>query len=142
VIVFSNGICYSDHMEHRASRNLFDQRALRIRPALVMFLAFVYLFVGLAHATAHVNETITGFKVIPTTIALEASLATDGLDDGNSEKLSAGGEYCQVYAPILVPVLARVATPSAQLIGPRFREPTLLVEDHPRLDTPPPKNLI
>ncbi len=128
-------------MEHRTSRNLSEQRALRVRPALVMFLAFVYLFVGLAHATAHVNETIAGFKVIPTTIALATSLATDGLDDGGSEKLSAGGEYCQVYVPILLPVLARVATPSAQLIDPQFGVPTLLVEDHRRLDKPPPKNI-
>lgn len=92
----------------------------------------------------HVNGTIANLnKVNPTTISLEMSLAaTDGLDDAGSEQLSADSEYCQVYAPILMPVLARVAVPVAHLIEPLFGVPTLLVEDLPRLDTPPPKNLI
>jgi hypothetical protein len=130
-------------MEHRFNQNLFGQQAPRVRGTLLMFLAFVYLFVGLAHSTAHVNEATANLnKVISTTISLEASLAaTDGFDDLDSEKLFADAGYCQVYAPVLMPVLARVDTPAAQVISLLFAIPTFMVEDHPRLDTPPPKHL-
>lgn len=106
---------------------------------LSMFLAFVYLFVALVHATAHVNETLANPNK---TISLEVSLAaTDSFDDSDSEKLSVDGEYCQVYAPTLMPVLARVAVPAVQFAELVFVAPTLPVENHPRLDTPPPKHL-
>jgi hypothetical protein len=107
------------------------------------FFAIAYLFVGLSHATAHVDETLANLnKTISTTISLEMSLAaTDGFDDSDSEKLSADGEYCQVYAPALMSVLARVAVPAAQFVELVFAAPRLLVEDHHWLDTPPPKQL-
>ena len=104
--------------------------------------AIVYLFVGLVHASAHVNETTANLnKAIPA-ISLGLSLAAaDGFDDSDSERLSVEGEYCQVYAPTLMPVLVRIAAPAAQFVQPEFMAPVLLLEDHRRLDTPPPKRL-
>jgi hypothetical protein len=89
-------------MEHRFNQNLFGQRAPRVRGTLLMFLAFVYLFVGLAHSTAHVNEATANLnKVISTKISIETSpAATDGFDDSAAEKLYADAGYCQVYAPV------------------------------------------
>ena len=116
--------------------------APRVHRALMGLFALVYLFVGLVHASAHVNETTANLnKVIPA-ISLGLSLAAaDGFDDSDSERLSVEGEYCQVYAPTLMPVLARIAAPAAQFVQPEFMAPVLLLEDHRRLDTPPPKRL-
>lgn len=117
---------------------------LRIQRALMGFIAAVYLFIGLIHPTAHVNKTIGDLnKAISATISLQVSLAaTDRTDNSDSERLSADGEYCQVYAPILMPVLARVAAPTPHIVQLRFGAPRLLVEGLTRLDTPPPKRLI
>jgi hypothetical protein len=101
-----------------------------------MFLAFAYLFVGLGHATAHVLE------VKPTAISIEMSgTASDSSDDADSKQPSAVAEHCQVYAPILMPVVAPVAARLLHSVQLSFLTPRLLPEDHPWLDTPPPKHL-
>jgi hypothetical protein len=41
-----------------------------------------------------------------------------------------------------MPVLVPVAEPSAQPIKLSFDAPMFVLEDHPGLDTPPPKQLI
>lgn len=117
---------------------------MRLRQALVAFLTTVYLFVGLVHASAHMNEVIAQVKqAIPATVSLEMSVpATEGSDDADSEKSSAVAEYCQVYAASVMPVLAFVATPPpARSIDLLFVTPARLVEDVHGLDTPPPRRL-
>lgn len=116
---------------------------LRLHRALAALLMAVYLFVGLVHASAHVNEVIAQVKqATPATVSLEMSVpATDESDDADSQKSSAVAEYCQVYAPGVMPVLAFVATPPTRPIDLLFATPTRLVEDVPGLDTPPPRRL-
>ena len=129
-------------MVTRIDQKLPRPRVRRVHRALMSLFAIVYLFVGLVHATAHVNETIANLNKAVSTTSLEINLAaTDGFGDSDSEKLSAEGEYCQVYAPTLMPALARVAAPAAELVQLVFIPPSLLLEDHGRLDTPPPKHL-
>jgi len=100
-------------MERRAGQKLPRSQALRLHRALVAFLTTVYLFVGLVHASAHVNEVLAQVnEAIPATISLDmGAAATDGSDDADSKKSSAVAEYCQVYAPSVMPALAFVATP-------------------------------
>ena len=129
-------------MERRADQKLRRSQALRLHRALVAFLTTVYLFVGLVHASAHVNEAITQLnEAIPATISLDMSAAaTNGSDDGDTKTSSAVAEYCQVYAPSVMPVLAFVAIPEAQPIDLLFVTPARHVEDVPGLDTPPPRH--
>jgi hypothetical protein len=97
----------------------------------MMFLAFVYLFVGVAHTISCVDE-----------VDLSATSA-DGPHDGTSKKSIPVAGHCDLCAPILMPALAPVPAPWAQPAKLAFLPPRLvLLEDHPRLDTPPPKHLI
>lgn len=116
---------------------------MRLRQALVAFLTTVYLFVGLVHASAHVNEVLTQVNdAVPATISLAMSAAaTDGSDEGDAKTSSAVDEYCQVYAPSVMPVLAFVAIPQAQAVDLLFVTPSPPVKDVHGLDTPPPKHL-
>ena len=123
-------------MGHQSDQKLLGLRAPRIRRAFMMFLAFAYLFVGLVHATEHASESL------PATFSAGISVAaTDGSDGDSSEKPSAVDEHCHIYATALMPVLAPVATRSDRSLGLSFVTPKLLLEDHPWLDTPPPKQL-
>lgn len=118
-------------------------QALRLHKALVAFLTTVYLFVGLVHASAHVNEVITQVnEAIPATISLDMSAgATDVSGDADSKKSSAAAEYCQVYAPSVMPTPMPTATPVAHPAKITFVASRRLLEDHSKLDTPPPKSL-
>ena len=109
----------------------------------MMFSMIVYLFIGLVHPTAHANEAIAHVNgAIPATISLETSgAASDGSDDAGSKEPQAVAEHCQVYAPTLMPVLAPVVARTLQAVRLSFMTPKLPLEDHPWLDTPPPKHL-
>lgn len=130
-------------MERPADQKLPRSRALRLHRAVVTFLTSVYLFVGLVHASAHVNEVIAQVnEALPATISLEMSEpATGGSDDADSKNSFTVAEYCQVYAPSVMPVLALIATPPVRPIDLFFMTPARLVEDVPGLDTPPPRHL-
>ena len=108
-----------------------------------MFFTFVYLFIGLTHSTAHVSEATAHVNgAVSATISFGMSGAvTDGSDDANSKKPLAVAEHCQIYAPTLMPVLTPVIARTVQAVRLSFVTPELLLEDHPWLDTPPPKHL-
>jgi len=130
-------------MEPQVDRKTPRPHVTRIQRAVMSFIAVVYLFVGLSHATAHVHEMTASLnKAISTTMSFGTGLATESPGEADSKRLSADGEYCQAYAPSLVSVPARVASPAAHIIQLSFFTPTVLAEDRPRLDTPPPKRLI
>ena len=109
----------------------------------MMLFMLVYVFIGLAHATAHVNEAIMQVnEAIPATVSLEASgAATDGSDDADSKKSSGGDEYCQVYAPGVMPVSAFVGIPPAEPVDLLIVTPACHAEDVFGLDPPPPRHL-
>lgn len=132
------------YMRSEVDQKMLRPRGSRIQRALVSFIAVAYLFVGLMHASAHANERIgNSAQAVSTAISLEIQLATtDSSDAADSDRLSAGGDYCHVYASILVPVLERAVAPAAHIVQLVSVEPTPLFADHTRLDTPPPKCLI
>lgn len=123
-------------MGRQSDQKLLRLRAPRIRRAFMMFLAFTYLFVGLVHATEHASENLSA--TISTGISVAA---TDGSDDDGSKKSASVAEHCHIFATVLMPVLAPVATRSIRSVRLSFVVPKLLLEDHPWLDTPPPKHL-
>ena len=128
-------------MRHQVS--LPRPQAPGLRRAFLMFFTFVYLFIGLTHSTAHTTEVTAHTNgAVSATISFEMSGAvTDGSDDANSKNPSAVAEHCQIYAPTLMPVLAPVAARTVQAVRLSFITPKLLLEDHPWVDTPPPKHL-
>jgi len=124
-------------MEHRASQKLPKLQAWRVRRTLLMFLAFAYLFVGLAHTISCTDEAVA--------FALSVDIGTasdDVQDEGGTKKTPVVAEHCYVCAPVLMPALIPDAGPSARPLKLSFIAPALLLEEHPRLDTPPPKHLI
>ena len=105
-----------------------------------MFVAFAYLFVGFAHSFAHSAEFFGEAFASPVTSEASAPPG-DNSDDGDSKKSSVVGEHCYVFAPVAMPAHAPDAGPSFRPMQVAFSAPLLLLEDHPRLDTPPPKRL-
>lgn len=123
-------------MERWVGQNLTTLRAPGLRRTLLAFLAFAYLFVGLAHTISHTGEVVTS------TISLDFGTASDDdPDDGGSKKSPAVAEHCSVCTPLLMPALVPDSGPSARPIKLSFVAPRLLPEDRPGLDTPPPKHL-
>lgn len=101
-----------------------------------MFLAFTYLFVGLAHGVSCADEAVGGnisFVLGDTPI--------DGLDDDGSTKSSLVAGHCYVCAPAMMPLLVTDAWPSEIPVKLPLITPQPCSEAHPRLDTPPPKHL-
>jgi hypothetical protein len=109
------------------------------RRLLTALLAVAYLLVGFAGEVSCAEETL---EVANASIAIssEVNAATEKSDEG-SKKAPAVVEHCYTCVPLLVPALVLVAEPSAQLVRLSFQAPMFLLEDHPRLDTPPPKHL-
>jgi hypothetical protein len=50
-------------------------------------------------------------------------------------------EHCYTCVPLLIPAPVLVAEPAAEPVKLSFDAPMFLLEDHPGLDTPPPKHL-
>lgn len=123
-------------MEHRISQGLPRPQASRARRTLLMFLAFAYLFVGVAHTISCTDEAVAA------TISSDSgNILDDGSDEGGSKKSPVVAGHCYVCAPVMMPALVTDAGPSEGPVKLSFVPPTLRLEDHPRLDTPPPKHL-
>lgn len=131
--MFGRGICYRYEMEPRAG---YSSRKACARRALLTLLAFAYLFVGLVHSVSCTDEAVA-FAILA-----DAGAASDaGSDEGGSKKSPLVAEHCYVCAPVLMLVLVPVEAPSAQALKIALIAPTVLLAEHPRLDTPPPKHL-
>ena len=124
-------------MEHRVSQKLPKPQAWRVRRTLLVFLAFAYLFVGLAHTISCTDEAIAFALAVDT-----GTPSGDGPDESGTKKSPVVTEHCYVCAPALMPALVPDTRPSARPLKLSFIAPALLFEEHPRLDTPPPKHLI
>lgn len=124
-------------MGRQTGQKLSGLQAPGLRRALLMFLALAYLFVGLAHTFTCADETIAS--------AVAANIGTasgDGSDEGGTQKSQGVAEHCHVCAPVLMPAFIPDAEPSARSLELSFIAPVTLLDDGPRLDTPPPKHLI
>lgn len=111
-------------------------RAPGFRRALLVFLAFAYLFVGLAHTIYCTDEAVAA------AIASDfGNIPDDVSDEGGSKKSPVVAGHCYVCAPVTMPALVPDAGPSESQVKLSFVPPKLRFEDHHRLDTPPPKHL-
>ena len=109
-------------------------RASAFRRVLMGLLVATYVIVGFGGEISCAEETLA------TANSLDASAVTDKSDEG-SKKTPTVVDHCYTCAPVVMPALVPVAEPSAEPVKLSFEAPTFLLEDHPGLDTPPPKRL-
>jgi hypothetical protein len=109
-------------------------RASVFRRMLTTLLVAAYVIVGFSGEISCAEETLA------TVSSVEASALTGKSDEG-SKKAPEVVEHCYTCVPLLVPAPVLVAEPSAEPVKLSFEAPTFLLEDHPGLDTPPPKRL-
>jgi hypothetical protein len=113
---------------HRDSRQSAFCRVLKA------LLVVAYVIVGFGGEISCAEETLASVSLV------DASAQTNKSDEG-SKKAPELVEHCYTCVPLLIPAPALVAEPSFQPVKLPFEEPTFLLEDHPALDTPPPKHL-
>jgi len=109
--------------------------AAAFRRVLRALLVAAYVIVGFGGEISCAEETLA------TAGSLDASVVTQKSDEG-SKRAPEVVEHCSTCVPVLVPAPALVAEPSAEPVKLSFDAPVFLFEDHPGLDTPPPKHLI
>jgi hypothetical protein len=109
-------------------------RASVFRRMLTTLLVAAYVIVGFSGEISCAEETLA------TVSSVEASALTSKSDEG-SKKAPEVVEHCYTCVPLLLPAPVLVTEPSAAPVKLSFEAPTFLLEDHPGLDTPPPKHL-
>jgi hypothetical protein len=102
----------------------------------VLLLALTYLFVGLGHAAFHAKEALAATAVSEIGVA-----SSGGSDESDSAKALVLAEHCSVYIPVMIPASTTVASPMEQPVEIAVIAPRCLLDNHPKLDTPPPKHL-
>ena len=105
-----------------------------LRGLLTIFLTLAYVVIGFAGEISCAGETLASADQI------EAGDAPAKSDQG--KKPVAVVDHCYTCAPLLLPTPVLVDAPMAEPVSLTFATPTFLLEDHPGLDTPPPKHLI
>jgi hypothetical protein len=101
---------------------------------LTALLVAAYVIVGFGGEISCAEETLA------TTSSFAASPVTDKSDEG-SKKAPEVVEHCYTCVPLLIPTPILVSEPAAQPVELSFDAPMFVLEDHPGLDTPPPKHL-
>jgi hypothetical protein len=101
---------------------------------LTVLLVAAYAIVGFCGEISCAEETLAE------TSSLEAGVGTNKSDEG-SKKRPGLVEHCYTCIPLVMPAPVLVAEPKAESVKLSFEAPTFLLEDHPGLDTPPPKCL-
>jgi hypothetical protein len=105
-----------------------------LRGLLTALLTVAYVVVGIAGEISCARETLENAG------QLELDGAPGKTDPG-ANKSAGVVDHCYTCVPLVIPAPVVVAEPSARTAGPTFATPTFLLEDHPGLDTPPPKRL-
>ena len=104
------------------------------RRMLTALLVLAYVIVGFGGEISCAEETLKS------ALSFETSAVRDKSDEG-SKKAPEVVEHCYTCIPLVMPAPVLVAEPPAEPVKLLFEAPTLLLEDHPGLDTPPPKRL-
>jgi hypothetical protein len=105
-----------------------------LRRVLMALLAVAYLFVGFAGEISCAEETLA------TAGSPDANVVADKSDE-TSKKAPEIVEHCYTCVPLVMPAPVHIAEPSAEPVKVSFHAPVFALEDHPGLDTPPPKRL-
>ena len=106
-------------------------------PAFRVLLTVAYVVVGFAGEIACASETLESAEQIE--IADTPAKTDQGKTDQGSKKPVTVVDHCYTCVPLLIPPPVLVAEPAAKSVPPAYASPTFLLEDHPGLDTPPPK---
>lgn len=123
-------------MECGTLQGLSRLKAPYLRRATLLLLALTYLFVGLGQV-AYCTE-----GAIAAMVASEiGAISSNGSDNGDSTKAPVLAEHCPICTPVVMPTSVPVASPMEQPVKIAFVAPRRLLEDPPKLDTPPPKTL-
>ncbi|WP_441277227.1 hypothetical protein AB7783_07125 [Tardiphaga sp. 172_B4_N1_3] len=133
VIVFARRICYSDPMEHRIQIDPSKKQARGFRRGLLMVLAFVYLFVGVAHQISCFDQAVAS------TFGIEK--VADVPYDGGSPSELALCDHCPTCAPAVMPAPVMEAAPCGLPASTTILVASFSAADHAWLDSPPPKFL-
>jgi hypothetical protein len=103
-----------------------------LRGLLTVLLTLAYVVVGFAGEISCASETLASADQI------EIDDAPAKTDQGSKGPVTVV-DHCYTCVPLLIPTPILVAEPIAKPVPPRFATPVFLLEDHPGLDTPPPK---
>lgn len=104
-----------------------------IRRSMLVLLAFVYLFVGIAHNISCLDQAVAS--------SITVQNVADASDEGGSKADVMLCDHCPTCVPALIPALAVVAVPTANTSGPVVTSADVSMAAPLWLDTPPPKNL-
>ena len=99
---------------------------------LTVLLVAAYAIVGFGGEISCAEETLASADQI------EAADPPVAADQG-SKKPVVIVDHCYTCVPLLIPAPVIVAEPTAEPTPLAFVTPTFVIEDHPGLDTPPPK---
>jgi len=108
--------------------------ASALRGVLTAFLTVAYVVVGVGGEISCAEESLE----IAGQVAVD--VAQDKADPGAKKSVTVV-DHCYTCVPLLLPAPVLMAEPSAKPATLIFTTPTFILEDHPGLDTPPPKHL-
>ncbi|MGJ4942505.1 hypothetical protein ACQR1W_18160 [Bradyrhizobium sp. HKCCYLS1011] len=108
-----------------------------LRGLLTVCLAIAYVIVGIAGEFACAEETLVSIERVE---QLELGDVPGKADQDTNTPAVTVVDHCYTCIPLLLPSLVLVAEPAAKSVLPTYATPTFLLEDHPGLDTPPPKS--
>ena len=118
-----------------------DRRSRSVAPAvrglLTVLLTVAYVVVGFAGEISCASETLASADQIE--IADASAMTDQDKADQGSKKPVTVVDHCYTCVPLLVPPPVLVAEPAAKAVSAAYAAPTILLEDQPGLDTPPPK---
>ena len=107
-----------------------------LRGMLTVCLAFAYIIVGIAGEIACAEETLASVEQVG---QVELAAAPGKADQDSKKPAVTVVDHCYTCVPLLVPPPVLVAEPAAKSVPLTYATPTSLLEDHPGLDTPPPR---
>jgi len=108
-----------------------------VRGLLTVWLCMAYIIVGFGGEISCAEETLASADQIE--IGDAPAQAEQGSERG-SKKPAVVVDHCYTCVPLLIPAPVLVAEPTAEAIQLAFVTPTFVIEDHPGLDTPPPRH--
>lgn len=104
-----------------------------VRRSMLTLLAFVYLFVGIAHNLACFDQAVAS------SFAIEN--ISDASDNGGEKSSVATCDHCPTCVPAVMPAPLVAAVPSALPAEPVVAAASGLITGQSWLDTPPPRIL-
>jgi hypothetical protein len=119
-------------MISQRSNGVLEQKGSRFRRGSLVLLAFVYLFIGLAHSVTCVD--------LANATAIDGAYSV-GPDGGEPGKATFVADHCHFVA-ITMPATATAGYPAVKSAGLIILIADLVPAGSPHLDTPPPKDLI